>query len=81
MSSHRRQGEMAAAKRVQIKQRLELQFGNGKQVQVPDDLLVEDWLSVCFPRIHCSHLPFLFVVQDLEGKTYLKLRPTSQHLP
>ena len=53
---------MAAAKRVQIKQRLELQFGNGKQVQVPDDLLVEDWLSVC-SRIHCSHLPFLFVVQ------------------
>ena len=49
---------MAAACRVQIKHRLELQFGNGKPVQIPDDLLVE----------------------DLEGKTYLKLRPTSQHI-
>ena len=59
---------MAAAKRVQIKQRLELQFGNGKQVQVPDDLLVEDWLSVCFPRIHCSHLPFFLLFRTWKGR-------------
>ena len=42
---------MAAACRVQIKHRLELQFGNGKPIHIPDDLLVEDWICALLKLI------------------------------